>query len=73
MKYQINIEGMHCTGCVGLIKMTLEDDFTNVEVNLKEGKAEFESDLEQNEVESKLVKAFKEFNQYKFGNLVEAN
>lgn len=69
MKYQINIEGMHCTGCVSLIKMTLEDDFTNVEVNLKEGKAEFESILEITDVESKLSKAFEEFNQYKYSSL----
>ena len=26
MKYQIEITGMHCTGCSNLIKMTLEDE-----------------------------------------------
>ena len=69
MKYQINIEGMHCTGCAGLIKMTLEDEFKNVEVDLHEKKAEFESDLDEEMVANVLAKSFKDFSQYKYLNL----
>ncbi len=69
MKYQIDITGMHCTGCAALIKMTLEDDFRNVEVNLIENKAEFESDLLSEGVELKLTKSFESFSKYKYFNL----
>jgi copper chaperone CopZ len=48
MKYQIEIKGMHCTGCSSLIKMTLEDEgLTNVNVDIKTNTATFESSLNE--------------------------
>lgn len=70
MKFKINISGMHCSGCVNLIKMTLEDEgFTNVTVSLDQQIAEFETNKEKDIVESKLSKAFEPFNQYKYSDL----
>jgi copper chaperone CopZ len=70
MKYQINISGMHCTGCVNLIKMSLEDaGFDNVEVDLNKHIAVFESSREKPEVERLLGITFKELNDYKFSSL----
>lgn len=61
---------MHCTGCLNLIKMTLEDEgFASVVISLDQHIAEFEANEEKSIVESKLSKAFEPFNQYKYSNL----
>jgi copper chaperone CopZ len=70
MKYQIEITGMHCTGCSNLIKMTLEDNGlakVNVDVNTKS--ATFESSLnETSKVKEVLDKIFADLPGYSYGN-----
>jgi copper chaperone CopZ len=71
MKYQIEIKGMHCTGCSSLIKMTLEDEgLTNVNVDIKTNTATFESSLnEPSKVKEALSKVFADLNGYSYENI----
>jgi copper chaperone CopZ len=44
MNYSINIKGIHCSGCVGLIKISLEElNLSEVVVNQDENKANFKA------------------------------
>jgi len=71
MKYQIDIEGMHCTGCSNLIKLNLEDvGFKDTVVDIKTNTAEFRSSLpEITDVEKVLNKVFKDMPGYTYKNL----
>jgi copper chaperone CopZ len=70
MKYQIEISGMHCSGCKNLITMSLEDaGFTAATVNLTSNTAQFETDKTQEEITIALNEIFAELQQYKFSNL----
>ena len=71
MKYQIEITGMHCTGCSNLIKMTLEDEgLTNANVDIKTNSATFESSLnETSKVKEILDKVFADLSGYSYANI----
>lgn len=53
MQYSIFIPQIHCSGCVNLIKMSLEEKFTNVSVDEVAKVAIFES--KDNELETKSI------------------
>ena len=71
MKYQIEITGMHCTGCSNLIKMTLEDEgLANINVDIKTSRATFESSLnETSKVKEVLDKVFTDLPGYTYANI----
>lgn len=70
MKYQINIQGMECTGCSNLIKMEMEDhDLTNIRVNLEEHKAVFDGGDTMEKVKTTLTEVFSTLPEYHFSNL----
>ena len=71
MKYQIEITGMHCTGCSNLIKMTLEDEgLANANVDVKTNSATFDSSLnETSKVKVVLDKVFADLAGYSYGNI----
>lgn len=62
MKYRTVIPEIHCDGCVGLIKTTIEEveGFTNIFVDKETKTLEFESDLRSELVKSKLDEKFEE-------------
>jgi copper chaperone CopZ len=71
MKYQIEITGMHCTGCSNLIKMTLEDEgLANANVDVNTNSATFESSLnETSKVKEVLDKVFADLPGYSYENI----
>jgi copper chaperone CopZ len=71
MKYQIEISGMHCTGCSSLIKMALEDEgLTDVNVDIKTGIAVFDSTLnDKSETKEVLDKVFTDLPGYSYSNI----
>jgi copper chaperone CopZ len=71
MTYKINIEGMHCSGCENLIKMSLEEvNFGDIEVSMKSKSAKFSSHQELPTVKESLDNIFSAFDDYKYSNLV---
>lgn len=71
MIYKIDIEGMHCSGCENLIKMSLEEaNFGDIEVYMKEKSAKFSSEQDLSAVKDTLNSVFSSFNEYKYSNLV---
>jgi len=71
MKYQIQIEGMHCTGCSSLIKMSLDDEgMANVKIDAETGSASFDSSL-NNESKVKVIldKVFTDLQGYSYTNI----
>jgi copper chaperone CopZ len=62
MKYQISVPKIHCSGCVGLIKMSLDEIFgeSNVKVFQDLKIAEIVSEDEIDNIKSELDKIFKE-------------
>ena len=71
MKYQIQIAGMHCTGCSSLIKMSLDDEgMTNVKIDAGTGRASFESSLsDEGKVKGVLDKVFTDLQGYSYTNI----
>lgn len=71
MKYQIEITGMHCTGCSNLIKMTLEDEgLSNSDVNIETNLATFESSFSEiSKVREVLDKVFADLPDYSYKNI----
>ncbi len=70
MKYQINISGMHCSGCKNLITMSLEDiGLEEVVVDPEKNIATFVTANKAEEVEKDLQEVFKELTDYKYSNL----
>ncbi len=70
MKYQIDISGMHCSGCKNLITMSLEDiGLEEVAVDSEKNVATFVTAKNTEEVEKDLQEVFKELTDYKYSNL----
>ncbi len=71
MKYQIEISGMHCTGCSNLIKMALEDEgLTDVNVDIKTNISVFESILnDKSQVKKVLDKVFADLQGYSYSDI----
>ncbi|HEY5500745.1 MAG TPA: heavy metal-associated domain-containing protein [Candidatus Humimicrobiaceae bacterium] len=71
MKYQIEITGMHCTGCSSLIKMSLEDEgLSNSNVDIKTNLATFESSFnEASKAKEVLDKVFADLPGYSYTNI----
>lgn len=70
MKYQIDISGMHCSGCKNLITMSLEDiGLEEVTVDSEKNVATFVTSKNTEEVEKDLQEVFKELTDYKYSNL----
>lgn len=73
MTYKITIEGMHCSGCENLIKMSLEEiGFSNITISLKDNLATFDSLENLEAVKNILDSTFSNFDKYKYLNLVVA-
>ena len=71
MNYKVNIEGMHCSGCETLIKMSLEEaNFSDIAVCMKDKSATFSSQQEQPAIKETLDNIFSAFEEYKYSNLV---
>lgn len=71
MNYKIDIEGMHCSGCENLIKMSLEEaNFDDIEVSMKNKVSTFSSQQELSAVKKYLDNIFSAFNEYRYSNLV---
>lgn len=71
MTYKIAIEGMHCSGCENLIKMSLEEaNLVDVVVSMKDNSAVFKSQQDLNTVQELLNTIFSAFDKYKYSNLV---
>ncbi len=72
MKYIIDIEGMHCSGCQNSIKMIFNDlGFTDIEVILEKNNAQFKSEKTIEEIKIELKKTFeKDLKSYKYSKLV---
>ncbi len=70
MKYQIDISGMHCSGCKNLITMSLEDiGLEEVVVDSEKNVAIFVTSKNTEEVEKDLQEVFKDLIDYKYSNL----
>jgi len=70
MKYQIDISGMHCSGCKNLITISLEDiGFKDVVVDSEKNTAQFISSKKIEDVEQDLQEVFKELTDYKYSNI----
>ena len=70
MKYQIDISGMHCSGCKNLITMSLEDiGFEDVLVDSEKNTAQFISLKNIEDIEKDLQEVFKELTDYKYSNI----
>lgn len=70
MNYQIDITGMHCTGCVGLIQLSLEDvGLSDVIADLDHNTVRFTTELDQGRLVELLNRAFTELPNYRFSNL----
>jgi copper chaperone CopZ len=70
MKYQIDISGMHCSGCKNLITMSLEDiGFKDVIVDPEKNTAQFISSKNTDDVEKDLQEVFKELTDYRYSNI----
>jgi len=70
MNYKIDIEGMHCSGCENLIKMSLEEaNFADITVSMKEKSATFSSQQDVSAVKESLDNIFSAFEKYKYSNL----
>jgi len=64
-KYQINIAGMHCSGCSNLIKMSLEDaGLRSVQIDMNNKSGQFESEKDQNDLELILGQISQELHDY---------
>lgn len=73
-EYAIDIQGIHCSGCINLIKMVLEDDlrFNNVLVKEDDNKAKFKTEDTIEDLKKKLDKIFNtELTNYKYSNLIQ--
>jgi copper chaperone CopZ len=71
-KYSIDIKGIHCTGCVNLIKMTLEEQgFKSVSVDQEKNMASFtvQNNIDVDKVTGLLNTAFTELQSYSYSNL----
>lgn len=75
MKYSIDITGIHCSGCLNLIKFCLEEaGLKNIIVNKEDNQAEFETNKNINEVEEMLSTVFNnDLQNYKYTNLIVKN
>jgi copper chaperone CopZ len=72
MVYQITVQKIHCSGCANLIKISLEDEFTNILVDQSSKTVEFTSNKDLSEVKEDLDKAFLELaeNGYTYTNFI---
>lgn len=71
MNYKIDIDGMHCSGCETLIKMSLEEaNFGDITVSMKDKSATFSSQQDLSAVKESLDNIFSVFDKYKYSNLV---
>lgn len=70
MKYKIDITGIHCSGCVNLIKMSLEDvGLENVKVEESSNTAVFKSDKQLEDITTLIDSVFLELKEYNYSNL----
>lgn len=60
-KYLIKINGIHCSGCVNLIAMLLDEkNFRNVFVDIQNNTGTFETDKPEEEIKKLLDEVFEE-------------
>jgi len=61
MVYKVDVDGMHCMGCVSTVKLALSEIPSAKIINIKQGKVEVESN---EDIKSKIIKKI-EFYGYK--------
>lgn len=70
MNYQIDLTGIHCSGCVNLIKLSLEEvGLQDVIVDQEQNKAFFKTGDDSSALASLLNKVFAELETYQYSNL----
>lgn len=72
MKYTVDIQGMHCNGCRGLVASSLEEaSLAAVQVDLQKALANFESDEPLPAVQARIEQVAAELPDYRFSSLRE--
>jgi hypothetical protein len=72
VKYTIDIQGMHCSGCTKLVSMSLKDEnLEAVSVDLATHSATFESDEKAPAVQAKIDRIAAELGDYQFASVRE--
>jgi len=71
MKIEFKIQGMHCMGCVNLIKLTLEEyGFTDVEIERAEATGVVQTDKHTfDEAKKDINAAFAEMEKYSVNDI----
>ncbi len=73
MKYTVDIQGMHCSGCSNLVAMSLkEQNLKAVRVDLATHSAAFESDETTPQVQARIDSVAAELGDYTFAAVREA-
>ncbi len=74
VEYKFKIEGIHCSGCISLIKMSLEEEALEVtSIDKERNSAKIITDLDEKELVKILDKVFNELQQYKYFDLEKEN
>ncbi len=74
MKYSVDIQGMHCSGCTRLVAMSLTDeDLKQVSVDLAKNRATFESDEQQEAVQARIDRVAADLTDYTFAPVKSAS
>lgn len=72
MKYEVDVQGMHCNGCRGLVAASLEDEtFAAVQVDLEKALAAFQSQEALPAVKARIDRIAAELSDYRFSGLRE--
>jgi copper chaperone CopZ len=72
MKYTVDVQGMHCMGCVKLVTMGLtEQGLQKVEVDLAGHRATFESVDKKDAVQGKVDAAAADLTDFTFAAVLE--
>jgi copper chaperone CopZ len=73
VKYTVDVQGMHCNGCRGLVASSLEEaNLAAVQVDLQKAVANFESDEPLPAVQARIEQVAAELSDYRFAGLREA-
>lgn len=75
MQYSMQINGIHCSGCISLIKISLEElGFEQVEVSTQGNISSFTTNIPESQIKSVLDQIFEtELQQYNYFNLNKVN
>ena len=73
MKYTVDIQGMHCSGCTRLVAMSLsEQGLQDIRVDLATHCASFDSADGREAVQARIGSVAAELSDYRFGTVRDA-